>query len=194
MLREARAAIRMVTPTACEVALSLTVDGGVEVAHRLDSRPGTHVVLDRVDGATVTAPPAEIGVTRAFTVRPGAGPYSIRYRVELPASREYHCPIWLPAVPADGRSRAVVVAVTLPDGAVAAGTMPAFRWTGSTGIATTAHLPAFVVVPFGAVGAPRPWDVARAMDALTLGTLALATLLWWRRTRARRSVSGRATA
>lgn len=186
VLREARADIRMTSPAACEVALTLTVEGAAEITHRLDTRTGTRVDLLGVEGARVTAPPNDVAHTRALTVQPSARPYTIRYRVELPSGREYHCPIWLPAAPADGRSRAVVIDVMLPDGAVAAGTMPALRWTGASGVATTGHLPAFVVVPYAAAGEPRAWDVSRVMDAVAVATLVAASLLWLRRAGARR--------
>lgn len=189
VLREASADIRFTSSTSCEVRLTARVDGAAEVAHRLDVRSGTRVVLDGVDGATLATEPADVGFTRALTVRSGAAPYTLRYAVTLPGDRAYRCPIWLPTTPADGRSRSVVLRVTLPDGATPSSTMPVFRWTGTTGEATGGHLPAFVAVPFAAAGEPRPWDVSRVMDGVAIGTLAAGTLLWLRRTRARRGVA-----
>jgi hypothetical protein len=84
--------------------------------------------------------------------------------------------------------------VTVPDGASAAGTMPAFSWTGSRGDAGVPHLPSVVIVPFAAAGAPRPWDVSRVMDAVAIVTLAACSLLWLRRARARRRLAGSARA
>lgn len=193
VLREARAEIRLASPTTCAVSLTLTVEGVADVTHRIDLRPGTRVDLLGVDGGAAVAPPTDIGRTRALTVR-AAGPYTLRYDVALPDDRAYHCPIWLPVVPADGRSRAVALQVTLPEGATASGTMPVFRWAGAAGVATSGHLPAFVVVPYAGPGEPRPWDVSRVMDAVTLGTLAVATLLWMRRARARRPAAGESPA
>lgn len=185
VLRAARADIRVTSPTTCEVTLELTVDGATEVSHRLDVRAGTSVDLDGVDGAAIVAPPSDAGQTKALTVRSSGAPYTLRYHVRVPDTRAYHCPVWLPAVPADGRSRAVEMRVTLPGGATAASTMPTFRWTGATGAATVGHLPAFVIVPFAAAGAPRQWDVSRVMDGLALGTLVVGTLIWLRRSRMR---------
>lgn len=190
VLREARADIRFTAPTACDVRLTVLVDGAAEVTHRLDVRSGTQVVFEGVDGAAVAAEPADIGLTRALTVRPESGAYTLRYGVTLPADRAYRCPVWLPTTPADGRSRAVVLRVTLPEGATPSSTMPVFQWTGGTGEAVGGHLPAFVAVPFAAAGEPRPWDVSRVMDGAAIGTLVAGTLLWLRRARARRTVAG----
>lgn len=191
VLREARADIRFTSPTACDVSLMVRVEGADEVAHRVDARAGTRVALAGVDGAAVTTPPADIGRTLALTVRPGAGaPYTLRYTVVLPADRAYRCPLWLPAAPADGRSRAVVMRVTLPEGATPSSTMPVFRWNGPSGEAIGAHLPAFVAVPFAAAGEPRPWDVSRVMDGAAVGSLVLGTAVWLRRARAKRTAVG----
>lgn len=190
VLREARADIRFTAPAACDVGLTLQVDGAADVSHRLDVREGTRVELDGVDGAAVAAPPTAVGWTRALTVRPVGGPYTIRYRVTLPGNRLYRCPVWLPAAPADGRSRSVVLRVALPEGATASSTMPVFRWSGATGEALGAHLPAFVAVPFATAGEPRPWDVSRVMDGAAVGSLVLGTAVWLRRARTKRTATG----
>lgn len=185
-LRSADAAITFTSPTSCEVTLTLSVVDASEVEHRLEIVPGSRVDLVGVERATAVGPAADIGRTRALTLRPGAADYTLRYHVDLAADRPHRCPLWLPAAPADGRSRNVRLTVAVPDGASPAGTMPTLAWNGSRGTAAVGHLPSFVLVPFTPPGAPRPWDVARVMDAVALATLAFASLAWWWRERRRR--------
>jgi hypothetical protein len=188
VLRSAQAEITQASPLDCEVRLTLTVDGATEIEHRLATFAGSVVTL-------LESPPAEaprdVGRTKALIVRPAPGTYALHYRVQQPPEGAFRCPLWLPTTPADGRSRAVQLAVTIPDGAAAAGTMPAFTWTGRRGTATTAHLPAIAIVRFASPGEARPWDIARVMDLTAMATLAAATAWWLGRARRRRPVAAR---
>lgn len=188
VLTSAQAAITFAAPTVCEVALTVTVAEAAAVEHRLELLAGAGVALLDVDGARPAGDPREVGRTLALQVAPSVpgGAYTIRYRVTQASERAYRCPLWLPTTPADGRSRRVQLVVTVPDGAEASATMPAFAWTGPRGTATLPHLPAIVIVPFARVGEPRPWDISRAMDLTALATLAGSTALWLRRQRGRR--------
>ena len=107
--------------------------------------------------------------------------YTLRYEVEQPEHRAFRCPLWIPTVAADGLSQDVHLAVRIPAGATAAGTMPAFTWTGEEGTSTIGHLPAFVRVPFGMPGTPMPMNVAGVMDIVSIATLLAATAAWARR-------------
>lgn len=170
-------------PEVCAVALRLTVSGASSVEHRLELRDGTAVELLGVDGATVSGPPHEVGRTRVLTLATTAAPYTISYRVTQAATWAQRCPLWLPTVPADGRSRNVHLTVTVPEGATASGTMPGFAWTGTRGTATLPHLPAVVIVPSAMAGEARPWDISHTMDITALATLAGSTVWWLRRRR-----------
>ncbi len=183
VLTNADAAVRFTSPLACEVALTLTVTGATDVEHRLELLEGASVRLVALERAVEARPAQDIGRTRTLVVAPAAGApqYVLRYRIQQARSRPGRCPIWLPTVPTDGRSRSVRVTIDLPDGQTASGTMPTFAWQGTRGTAVLAHLPAFVIVPFADAGAPRPWDIARVMDAVALASLAVASAVWLRR-------------
>ena len=187
-LRSAQAEITQASPLDCEVRLTLTVEGATEIEHRLATLAGSVVTL-------LESPPAEaprdVGRTKALIVRPAPGTYALHYRVQQPPEGAFRCPLWLPTTPADGRSRAVQLAVTIPDGAEAAATMPAFTWIGRRGTATTAHLPAIAIVRFASPGEARPWDIARVMDLTAMATLAAATAWWLGRARRSRPVAAR---
>ncbi|MGD9903074.1 MAG: hypothetical protein AB7U83_06360 [Vicinamibacterales bacterium] len=180
VLRVVDVAVDLGSPSRCDVSLTITLDDPpASVAHQLDTLAGATVVLLGVEGGSAE-PPQRSGRTRRLDVRPAARSYTLRYRVEQPARGDFRCPIWLPVIPADGRSRAVRISATLPEGATAAGTFPAFAWSGRTGRVTLGHLPAFVHVPFAAAGAAPPWSLARVMDGLSLAVLVAATFAWWR--------------
>jgi hypothetical protein len=194
VLRSASAEIRFASPTSCDVSLTVAIEGATDVEHRVEVADGNRIDAPVIEGASAGGPATDIGRTRAITIRQAQPRYTLRYAAALSADRAYRCPVWLPAVPADGRSRNVTIVVTLPDGASAAGTMPAFSWTGSRGEARVPHLPAVVIVPFAEAGASRPWDVSRVMDAVAIATLVVGSLFWLRRTRARRALAGSARA
>ena len=66
-------------------------------------------------GAAAVEPPRDIGRTRQLRLTaPEGAPYSLRYRVTQRDVRRYRCPLWLPTVAADGRSRRVRLAVAVP--------------------------------------------------------------------------------
>lgn len=181
VLTSADARIAFSAPTACEVTLTLAVSGTAEVEHRLEALEGSRTELVEVAGGEQVGLAREIGRTLSLVVRPGGASYTLHYRVTQADDRPYRCPIWLPAAPADGRTRNVRLSVAVPAGTSANGTMPSFAWTGPEGAATLGHLPAFVIVPFAAAGSARPWDVSRVMDAAAVGTLVLASAVWLRR-------------
>lgn len=183
VLRSADVQISMTAPTACEVVLSVTIDsvpGSVE--HRLELLDGATATLAD-SGSAATDPPHDVGRTRALIVRPSSSSYTLRYHVQQPPAGAFRCPLWLPTTPADGRSRAVRLSVRVPDGARPAGTMPTFAWNAGVGTATLGHLPAFVRLPFEAEGVAAPWNLVRLMDAVSISVLAVASLVFWRRTR-----------
>lgn len=194
VLQSAVGQVRFLSSAICQVALTSVVGGAATMEHRIEVTPGTQVEMIALRGGSMERRPADVGRTRAIVVRPAGGEYTLDYRVSLPPDRVYRCPLWLPAAPADGRSRNVRIEVTIPDGASAAGTMPSFAWTGSVGTTTVGHLPSFVLVPFAAPGSPRPWDVSHLMDTVALTTLVLASLVWLRRARARRPAAEHARA
>ena len=190
VLRGAEVRIALSSPTSCAVGLSLTIDGGpAMVEHRLERLDGATVRVTAVDGAERIGELQDVGRTRALTLRPTTATYRIDYRVDQPEAGAYRCPIWLPTTPTDGRSRAVRITATLPAGVLPSGTMPSFAWAdgggtaGPVGTVTLGHLPAFVRLPYAGAGATAPWNVARLMDAITVSVLALASLLWLRRSR-----------
>lgn len=178
VLASAEARIASPSPTSCTVELTLAVDGADRVEHRIESAPGSRVELIEIRGATQVAASRNVGRTVVLLLSLSQPVYTLRYAVEQPPSRAYHCPLWLPAVPADGRARQVQLRVTIPPGATFRGTMPAFRWTGSEGTATLSHLPAFVRVPYSGPGEPAPWDIARVMDILTVMAVFGASAVW----------------
>lgn len=179
-LRTAQARIVFVDARACTVDLTVDIDDALEVEHRLGVGDGSRAALIDTRGTSTPDAPRRIGATLALTLRPTAREYSIRYRVEHPDGTD-RCPLWLPDVPADGRSRAVTLAVEIPAGTRAVGTMPAFAWAGTRGEVTLGHLPAFVRVPLARPGDPAPWNIARVMDLVAVATLALASVIWARR-------------
>jgi hypothetical protein len=184
VLRDAEARVTVTAPTACEVDLSVSIDGSPAVVeHRLEVLAGATVVVVGTPGAASSEAPRTVGRTQVLTLRPDSATYAVRYRVTQPPAGAFRCPLWLPTTPADGRSRAVRLTVTLPPGARPSGTMPSFKWAGPVGTATLGHLPAFVRLPYGTAGMPAPWNLARAMDGVSAGVLVLASLLWWRQSR-----------
>jgi hypothetical protein len=194
--------ILLTTPTSCEVTAVFTIEGSgaAGIEHRVQAPAGVQVELLGAGG--VVADPRDVvrrGATLAYTVPPDRGAaqsYELRYRVTQSEEWAYRCPIWLPAVPADGRSRSVRLQVQLPPGAVPrGGSLPAFTWAGGRGVTTIGHLPSFVRVPHATADyAPRgaaAWDLPRAMDTLAVVVLTGATAFWvWRRGRRRRTGAG----
>ena len=184
VLAAADARIRFESPTACTVELALTIEGASQVEHRVEAVDGSRVELLQVSGAAQVGEPRTVGRTLALQLAPSQPAYVLRYRVQQPESRRERCPLWLPSIPADGRSRNVRLTVQLPAGATPGGTMPGFAWNGDRGDATLGHLPAFVRVAYAEAGRTPPWDVSRVMDVITLATLAVASALWLVRKRA----------
>jgi hypothetical protein len=188
VLRAAGVNVTMTSPVSCDVVMHLTIDGAGEIDHRLDA---TRFELREVAGAQQVGGVRTIGRTQSLLLRPGPasaqrpleGGYQIRYRAELPEGREFRCPLWLPAVPADGRSRAVSLSVDLPAGTQPSDSMPALTFADTHGETTLGHLPAFVHVRFAPPGAGPAWSVARTMDAVALTVIlgASAIWVWWRR-------------
>ena len=181
VLRGAEVLAEFQSPTACTVQLTVTIDDVAHVEHRVEVVDGARVELTEIRGAVQLEEPRMVGRTRALLVRPDGATYTVRYAVEQPASSAGRCPLWIPSVPADGRSQAVRVRVRVPAGATVSGTMPGLAWEGREGSATLGHLPAFVRVPYGMAGEPAPFNIAVAMDAVAVVTLILASALWARR-------------
>src|SRR5262245_16833602 len=189
VLRAADARIVIASRTSCDVRLSVTVDNAIEVEHRLAMADGDSRQLLDVEGATAVEPIREVGATSALRLRPRGTTYLLHYSVQhreplrigfLDRVRD-RCPIWLPTIPTDGRSRAVHLSIELPPGSTAGATMPAFTWNGAVGTSTLGHLPSIVRVPYAANGEAVPWSLPRAIDTLAIGSFAAATAAWiWR--------------
>ncbi len=191
VLQDARVRIAMTDPVSCDVTLSIGValDVGRDIEQRLQRLEGSRVDLLGITGAAPAAPPRTIGVTEVLLIRfPNAGShrYEVRYRVRQPDEWTYRCPVWLPAIAADGRSRNVSIEVTLPPGArPAGGSFPSFEWEDAAGRAILGHLPAFVRVPYMAPGegSPAPRDLGRMMDIAAIAVLLGGTAFWAARRR-----------
>jgi hypothetical protein len=192
VLRSADVSIRIESPSSCDVTMTLVVDGGTPIDHRLEAPPGTEVDDVHYERARATSEPQTIGSTRSLQLTPEQGAYMVSYRVRQQAGRMHRCPLWLPVAPADGVSRAVKLRAELPAGAAPGSTMPRFTWNGTTGIATLGHLPAFVLIPYSASGEPASWDVSTVMDAAAVSVFACASAIWaWRKRTTRRPESTR---
>lgn len=191
VLLEARVRIAMTNPHTCDVttSIALRLDRADDIEQRVQRLDGSQVELLGITGAVQAAPPRSIGVTEAFVLRfPNAGNarYEVRYRATQPDEWAYRCPVWLPAVAADGRSRNVEIEVTLPPAAEpTGGSFPAFQWQGATGRATLGHLPAFVRLPYAARGESRApmRDLGRMMELLAIAMLVAGMALWVARRR-----------
>ena len=181
VLRSADLKIAVTSPTSCEVTMSLAVDGGSDIDHRIETFEGSRIELEAVRGARQVDRVRAIGRTQSLVLRPDAETYELRYRAQQPPGRAHRCPIWLPVVPTDGRSRAVRLEVDLPASTAPGASMPAFTWTGPHGAAALANLPAVVRIPFTSPGEARGWGIDSVMDALAIVVFAGATALWtWR--------------
>jgi len=184
VLRNADVHITVTSPTSCEVRIALTVDGIREIDHRVDAAAASRTELIETRGAQRVGEVRAIGRTQSLVLRPDQPAYEFSYRVRQPEDLRDRCPIWLPAVPADGRSRAVRLQVELPPGTRPGGSMPAFAWSGNQGSARLGHLPAFVRVPYAPEGVTPGWSIGSIMDAVAVLAFAVASAVWaWRRRR-----------
>ena len=182
LLRNADVRVTVTSPTSCEVRMALTVDGAGEIDHRVETVAGSRTELVETRGAERVGEVRAIGRTQSLVLRPGQPAYEFSYRVRQPEDLRDRCPIWLPAVPADGRSREVRVYVDLPQGAQPGGSMPAFIWSGNQGSARLGHLPAFVRAPFAPEGVTPGWSIGSIMDAAAVLVFVAASAVWvWRR-------------
>ncbi len=181
----------------CDVSMKVALEPPAprEVDHRLRVDPGARVEDVRAGapgGALAALEPAGAGRVASVRVPTGsADGYELRYRVlPDPGGRTGRCPVWVPTVPAPSGRQNVRIEVLLPEG-VDAGpdTFPGLRWDGRTATAALNHVPAFVDVSLVEAGTPgSPWrrlGLHRAVDAAALSVLALATLWWTLRRRAR---------
>jgi hypothetical protein len=182
VLQAADVRIVVTSPTTCEVWMRVTMDAVSEVDHRIEAFASSRIDLIDVQGATRIGNVRMIGRTQSLLLKTERSPYEINYRVQQTPDRHERCPLWLPAVATDGLSRAIQLRVELPSQAVPGHSMPALTWAGNTGSTVLRHLPAFVRVPYAAAGESPPWDLAGAMDAIAVTTIAFATVIWiWRR-------------
>jgi hypothetical protein len=186
VLRSAQVTITVPAPASCRVSMTLVVDGATSIDHRLEAPDGTTIDELRVQGAESSGE-TTIGRTRSLVLTSPRSPYTLSYRVQQPADRQSRCPLWLPAIPTDGVSRAVTLHAELPQGTTPGSTMPRFTWTGSSGSVTLAHLPAFVLLPFAAPGESPGWDITAVMDAAAVGVFVGASAIWlWREKKGRK--------
>lgn len=190
VLRSADIHLTINSATVCEATMDLSIDDGgtdaappSEVEHRIEAFDGIRIDLVSLHGAEQIGDVRTIGQTRSLVVRPDQQAYQVRYRVEQPPGRRERCPLWVPTIPTDGRSRSVQIAVTLPAGAQPGSVMPRLAWTDTRGSVTLGHVPAFVRVPFTREGERRPWDIATLMDALVIAMFiaSAGVWLWWTR-------------
>jgi hypothetical protein len=183
VLRSADIQIVIRSADACEVTMTLAVEGGGPIDHRIEAREDSQITLGAVRGARQVSEPRTVGRTLSLVVETTTSEYALAYSAQRPGAQN-RCPMWVPAAPADGVSRAVRISVELPSGMTAGGTMPAFTWNGPTGTTTLGHIPAFVRVPFAPEGESTIWDVSTAMDGLAILVFAAASGIWiWRRRR-----------
>jgi hypothetical protein len=184
VLRDAAVSITITSPISCEVSMMLTVDGAGDVDHRVEAFAGSRIELVDTRGASVVGAVRTIGRTQSLVLRPEQPHYEFRYRAQQPADVVGRCPVWLPAVPTDGRSRAVSIRVQLPPGATPGPSMPAFDWTGTQGSTRIGHLPAFVRVPYAPQGEVPGWSIGQLMDGAAIVVFGAAMGIWaWRRKR-----------
>jgi hypothetical protein len=182
VLRSADIRVVMRSADACDVTMTLAVEGGGAIDHRIEAAESTQVQLTSHRGATQMQAPRTIGRTRSLVLE-SASEYELAYSVRQQTLRD-RCPLWVPAAPADGVSRAVRISIELPAGMAPAWTMPAFSWNGSTGTATLAHVPAFVRAAYLPTGESPMWNVATTMDAMAVFVFVGASGIWlWRRKR-----------
>jgi len=184
VLRGADVAITITSPTSCEVTMTLTVEGTPEIDHRISQANGAEIELLETRGAQMVSDVRQIGRTQSLVLRAGAAAYEIHYRVREPVERADRCPIWLPALATDGRSRVIGIRVRLPPGAMPGHSMPPLDWAGTHGSVRLGHLPAFVRVPYAPDGESPGWSIGQVMDAVAVFFVAAATALWtWRKRR-----------
>jgi len=184
VLREADVEIVVTSSLACEVTMTLTVEGASEIDHRVETFSGGGADLVELRGARPVGDVRSIGRTQSLVLRPDQATYSFRYRARQPDDFADRCPIWLPAVPTDGRSRALSIRIQLPEGSIPGHSMPSFEWTGARGSTRLGHLPAFVRVPYTADGEALGWGIGRVMDAVAVLVFGALTVVWvWRRRR-----------
>ena len=185
VLRSAEVAVTMPSPTSCQVMMTLVVDGGTAVDHRIESPDGTTIEGVRVQGAQASGAPRSVGSTQSMVLTPAQSPYTLSYSVQQ-STRPYRCPLWIPTTPTDGVSRAVRIQVELPASVTPGSTMPRFTWNRTTGTAALAHLPAFVFMPYAAPGESPGWNVSAVMDTSAVSVFVVASAIWlWRRRQSR---------
>ena len=124
VLRSADLQITVTSPTSCDVAMALAVDGVSEIEHRIEAFEGSRIELVGIRGARQVGDVRAIGRTQSLLLRPDQAAYGFHYRAVQPAPRLHRCPIWLPTVPTEGRSRPVRLQIDLPPATVA-GTLDA---------------------------------------------------------------------
>jgi hypothetical protein len=183
VLRSADIRVAIRSAQLCEITMSLAVDGATTIDHRIATMDGSRIELVAVHHARQVQGPRVVGHTLSLALEAAADGYQFAYSVHRPATQD-RCPLWIPAAPADGESRAVRITVELPSGMSPAGTMPALTWNGTVGTTTLGHIPAFVRVPYAPSGESATWDVSAAMDVMTIVVFAVASSIWiWRRRR-----------
>lgn len=181
LLRSGEVHITVVSALACDVTMTLTAEGVSELDHRIEAFDGSHVDLVEVHAARPVGDTRIVGRTRSLVLQPLEPTYRFRYRAVQPAGRDHRCPLWVPAAPTDGRSRPVRLEIELPASTVPGRSMPGVTWTGTRGMATLGHIPAFVRIPFSSAGEGAEWDISRVMDIVTMTLFAGASAFWfWR--------------
>src|SRR5205814_2110891 len=85
VLRSADLKIAVTSPTSCEVTMSLAVDGGADIDHRIETFEGSRIQLAAVRGAQQVDRVRVIGRTQSLVLRPDAEKYELSYRAVQPA-------------------------------------------------------------------------------------------------------------
>ena len=103
VLREADVEIVVTSSLACEVTMTLTVEGASEIDHRVETFSGGGADLVEMRGARPVGDVRSIGRTQSLVLRPDQATYSFRYRAQQPDDFADRCPI-LAAGRADRRT------------------------------------------------------------------------------------------
>jgi len=187
VVRAARVHAVLTSPIACDVEAAYTIqtDQPARIPFTLQTFDGTQVELSAVNGAAAAGFMLQhSGKTTVFAAQLASGSHTttLRYHVTQASAWAYRCPIWLPAVPTDGRPGTVGLQVEWPSGATLTGaTLPPLQRSQAGGSSSLSHVPAFVRVPYAAASdaqSASSWDVTRVMDAATVGVLLGASLVW----------------
>ena len=187
VVRAARVHAVLTSPIACDVEAAYTIqtDQPARIPFTLQTFDGTQVELSAVNGAAVTAPRSSTRARRPCCPRSWP-PDRRQPRFAITSRRRQSgriaVPIWLPAVPTDGRPGAVSLQVEWPSGATLTGaTLPPLQRTADGRVVlarSCSRVRARAVCRSRQSEHAPGWDVTRVMDVATVGVLLVASLVW----------------